>query len=327
MSITSQKKDLSDNKVIKDFAKRVKDLETLNYLYCLTAADVSATNPNLWNSWNASLLRQLYDRTKLYLEDEILLSKSIEEQKIQALKLIDKNKRLKTQDLWKRFYPDYFESSDYRDLSIHANNILESDHQTTIKLIEKDKESLSTIFIYTKDKENLFATIIGVLDSENINFVDAKLFGMKDGFCVDLITISDKEEKINLDSDRGQILISKLEESINQKILKPKIVKRRLPRYLKHFKTNTEINFNHDMLNRWTDIEIRTSDSPGLLASICQVFLKHGAVIKKARIATYGEKAEDMFSISSKQDTPFIKKNDLNNLIEDLKTSINGLNK
>lgn len=327
MSITSQKKDLSDNKVIKDFAKRVKDLETLNYLYCLTAADVSATNPNLWNSWNASLLRQLYDRTKLYLEDEILLSKSIEEQKIQALKLIDKNKRLKTQDLWKRFYPDYFESSDYRDLSIHANNILESDHQTTIKLIEKDKESLSTIFIYTKDKENLFATIIGVLDSENINFVDAKLFGMKDGFCVDLITISDKEEKINLDSDRGQILISKLEESINQKILKPKIVKRRLPRYLKHFKTNTEINFNHDMLNRWTDIEIRTSDSPGLLASICQVFLKHGAVIKKARIATYGEKAEDMFSISSKQDTPFIKKNDLNNLIEDLETSINGLNK
>ena len=327
MSITSQKKDLSDNKVIKDFAKRVKDLETLNYLYCLTAADVSATNPNLWNSWNASLLRQLYDRTKLYLEDEILLSKSIEEQKIQALKLIDKNKRLKTQDLWKRFYPDYFESSDYRDLSIHANNILESDHQTTIKLIEKDKESLSTIFIYTKDKENLFATIIGVLDSENINFVDAKLFGMKDDFCVDLITISDKEEKINLDSDRGQILISKLEESINQKILKPKIVKRRLPRYLKHFKTNTEINFNHDMLNRWTDIEIRTSDSPGLLASICQVFLKHGAVIKKARIATYGEKAEDMFSISSKQDTPFIKKNDLNNLIEDLETSINGLNK
>ena len=120
MSITSQKKDLSDNKVIKDFAKRVKDLETLNYLYCLTAADVSATNPNLWNSWNASLLRQLYDRTKLYLEDEILLSKSIEEQKIQALKLIDKNKRLKTQDLWKRFYPDYFESSDYRDLSIHC---------------------------------------------------------------------------------------------------------------------------------------------------------------------------------------------------------------
>ena len=47
------------------------------------------------------------------------------------------------------------------------------------------------------------------------------------------------------------------------------------------------------MANRWTDLEISTADRPGLLASICQVFLKHGALIKKARIATYGEKAED----------------------------------
>ena len=327
MSITSQKKDLTDNSVIEDFAKKVKDLETLNYLYCLTAADVSATNPNLWNSWNASLLRQLYDRTKLFLEDEILESKSIEEQKAKALKLIDKNKRSKTQALWERFYPDYFENSDHIDLAMHAHNILESDQKTTIKLIEKDKESLSTIFIHTKDKENLFATIIGVLDSENINFVDAKLFGMKDGYCTDLITISNKEEKILLNSDKSLVLIDKLRESINQKILKPKIVKRRLPRHLKHFRTDTEINFKHDMLNRWTDIQIRASDAPGLLAAICQVFLKHEAVIKKARIATFGEKAEDMFSIASKQDTPFMKKKDLANLIEDLEASLNGLNK
>ena len=78
------------------------------------------------------------------------------------------------------------------------------------------------------------------------------------------------------------------------------------------------------MSNRWTDIEIKTSDRPGLLASICHVFLKHGAVIKKARIATYGEKAEDRFSITSKQNTPFIKKQDLDNLLNDLKTSLIG---
>ena len=77
MSVTSQKKDLEDNFVIKEFATKVTSLENLKYLYCLTVADVSATNPNLWNSWNASLLKQLYDRTKLYFEDEILLNKSI----------------------------------------------------------------------------------------------------------------------------------------------------------------------------------------------------------------------------------------------------------
>lgn len=324
MSVTSQKKDLTDNSVVKEFAEKVSNVETLNYLYCLTVADVSATNPNLWNSWNASLLRQLYDRTKLYFRDSILLNNSIGEQKTKALKLIKKYKSSEIENLWDRFYPDYFEGSDHFDLSQHAEIILSSKQETIVEMIEQDKESLSSIFIHTKDRANLFATIVGILDSENINFIDAKLYGMKNGFCTDLITISDQGNKVDLESSKAKVLIDKLNQALNEKVLKPKIVKKRLPRHLKHFQTTTEITFNHDMSNRWTNLEIKTADRPGLLASICQVFLKHGALIKKARIATYGEKAEDRFSITSKQDTPFIKKNDLNNLLSDLKTSLSG---
>ena len=324
MSVTSQKKDLTDNSVVKEFAEKVGNVETLNYLYCLTVADVSATNPNLWNSWNASLLRQLYDRTKLYFRDSILLNNSIDEQKSKALKLIKKYKSSEIENLWDRFYPDYFEGSDHFDLSQHAEIILSSKQEAIVEMIEQDKESLSSIFIHTKDRANLFATIVGILDSENINFIDAKLYGMKNGFCTDLITISDQGNKVDLESTKAKVLIDKLNQALNEKVLKPKIVKKRLPRHLKHFQTTTEIGFNHDVSNRWTNLEIKTADRPGLLASICQVFLKHGALIKKARIATYGEKAEDRFSITSKQDTPFIKKNDLNNLLSDLKTSLSG---
>ncbi len=324
MSVTSQKKDLSNNSVVKEFAEKVGNLETLDYLYCLTVADVSATNPSLWNSWNASLLRELYDKTKLYFRDSVLLNESIHEQKKKALKSLKKFKKSKVEDLWDRFYSDYFEGSDHLDLSQHAEIILSHENKTVVKIIEKEQESLSSIFIHTKDRANLFATIIGILDSENINFVDAKLYGMRDGFCTDLITISDKEEKVALDSEKARTLIDKLNEALNQKLLKPKIVKRRSPRHLKHFQIPTEINFHHDMANRWTDLEISTADRPGLLASICQVFLKHGALIKKARIATYGEKAEDRFSITSKEDTPFIKQNELNNLLSDLKNSLSG---
>ena len=324
MSITSQKKDLTDNSVIKEFAEKIRDLEILNYLYCLTAADVSATNPNLWNSWNASLLRELYLRTKLYFEEKTFLNKSIEEQKNKALKLIKGIEKSKTEALWNRFYNDYFEASNFHDLAIHAENILNSRSKSIVSFIEKDKESLTSLFIYTEDRANLFATIVGVLDSENINLVDAKLYGMKDGYCTDLVTISDNEKKIPLNSEKAAILIKKLEEVLDKKVLKPKIIQRRLPRHLKHFKTNTEIHYNHDMPNRWTDIEIITADRPGLLASVCHVFLKHNAIIKKARIATYGERVEDRFSISSKEDTPFVKKRDLDNLLIDLRSSLDG---
>ena len=63
MSITSQKEDLTEASVIDNFSDLIRTEERLNYLYCLTVADISATNPNLWNSWNETLLNDLYFKT------------------------------------------------------------------------------------------------------------------------------------------------------------------------------------------------------------------------------------------------------------------------
>ena len=62
--VTAQKKDISDPKVISEFARTVGDQSHLDYLYVLTVADVRGTNPKLWNSWKASLFHEFYERTK-----------------------------------------------------------------------------------------------------------------------------------------------------------------------------------------------------------------------------------------------------------------------
>ena len=61
MSTVSQKQDLSDPDVIRDFAITMGSRARLDYLYVLTVADINGTNPELWNAWRSSLLRQLYD--------------------------------------------------------------------------------------------------------------------------------------------------------------------------------------------------------------------------------------------------------------------------
>ena len=60
LSVTAQKKDISDPKVIHEFAQLVGDQNHLDYLYVLTVADVRGTNPKLWNNWKASLFAGFY---------------------------------------------------------------------------------------------------------------------------------------------------------------------------------------------------------------------------------------------------------------------------
>ena len=53
------KQDLSDPNVIRHFAIETGGRSNLDYLYILTVADINGTNPELWNAWRSTLLRQL----------------------------------------------------------------------------------------------------------------------------------------------------------------------------------------------------------------------------------------------------------------------------
>ena len=71
MSTTAQKKDIADPEVVTIFANLMGNVTHLNHLYVLTVADMNATNPQLWNSWRATLLKQLYSQTRRILRADI----------------------------------------------------------------------------------------------------------------------------------------------------------------------------------------------------------------------------------------------------------------
>ena len=323
MSKTSQKEDLSDPAVIRTFGELVQSQKNLDYLYCLTVADVSATNPNLWNSWNSTLLGELYSKTTNFLGKNEDRNESTNLKIARHTLLRDEGINEKDlNSLWNNFYSNYFESFEAQELVNHAHILLKTKDSTKVELFEDEKGN-TTLIIHTKDRPNVFAATIGVLDSEDINFLDAKLFGMKNGFCFDCLKISDTNgNALSIKGEKIKKITSKLIKSLNQEDLIPKLVQKRLPKNLKHFNLKTSITVKHDMTNRWTQIDLRTKDRPGILANVSKVFVEHEAVIKKARIATYGERVEDRFCISSKEDTPFVKKEKLNQLIADLEKSL-----
>ena len=127
---------------------------------------------------------------------------------------------------------------------------------------------------------------------------------------------------------RDRVKLKNIESSIinslNKEKLNPKFTQRKIPRQFQTLRKDTQVKINHDMNNRWTQVDIKTADRPGLLSSICSVFAKNNASIKKAKISTYGERAEDRFCIASLEETPFLKKSELDKLITELKTSLDG---
>ena len=68
MSHVAQRRDLSDPKVIVEFARVVGDRENLRNLYLATFADMRASSSTAWTEWRGELLRELFERTAEFLE-------------------------------------------------------------------------------------------------------------------------------------------------------------------------------------------------------------------------------------------------------------------
>ena len=97
--------------------------------------------------------------------------------------------------LWKDFYSNYFEAFESNSIALHGSLLIsQKQGKTFSKIIGKEHSSNIELFVYTKDRSNVFATIVSQLDIENINILDARLFGTKNGYCLDFIKISSAEE-------------------------------------------------------------------------------------------------------------------------------------
>lgn len=99
------------------FADLIGNVTHLNHLYVLTVADMNATNPQLWNSWRATLMKQLYSQTRRILRADIDAPTNrqdmISATRAQALAMLDNvnNQHMNREEvlrLWDDLGDEYF---------------------------------------------------------------------------------------------------------------------------------------------------------------------------------------------------------------------------
>lgn len=329
MSLTAQKKDISDPDVVQAFARQVGDLVHLDNLYCLTIADINATNPNLWNSWRESLLRQLYQQTRQLLragmDTPIDRQDWIEDTRQQARQLLTTKAPAilpQLDELWQQLGDDYLLRERPAEVAWHSQEILE--HHASAPLIRmREHRQLAPdavqIFIYTQDMPNLFSATVNVFDQEGLDVQDARIITARSGFSLDTYVVLDDLGTLLTDDQRQQALLQRLQQALAH----PEQVRcgqRLTPSQLRHFDFRPDISIQVDASGQYNILEILTLDRPGLLATIGCCFIRQKLAIHSARIITLGERAEDVFFIT--REGRLLQPDEQAQLIEDLDQSL-----
>ena len=303
MSVTAQKQDISDAEVVQKFARLVGDRERLDHLYLLTCADIAATSPKLWNAWKDRLLSDLYVATRLALrrgvEDPVAAEARIAEAQANVGMLLD---GMGQDDSGMRWLPDgSFLHARVEQLVWMAQQ-LSGMHAGNTRIVARHPaagDATLELLVHTPDRPGLFAAIVATLDRIGLDVLHARLLDAPQSQVIDTFVLLPRDPKRAVEAWEIE---QRLAEVLSRPLDQVKPARHTRPSHLRHFRIAPRIEFSED--HGRTVLAIVCNDRPGLLADVAQQLLRQHLPVHDARIATFGERAEDAFRISRADGQP-----------------------
>ncbi|HYE52963.1 MAG TPA: [protein-PII] uridylyltransferase [Azospirillaceae bacterium] len=306
MSFIAFKRDLDDDKTIRDFVDLVKSPERLKLLLVLTVADIRAVGPGRWNNWKATLLRQLYYRA------EELMSGTVgadgRERRVAAAHeaLRAELKEWDPAEVEAHLalgYPSYWLSFERDCLARHARLIRQAERERaplTVDTRVDTRRSVTEVTIYTADHPGLFSRLAGALALSGADIVDARINTMTNGMALDVFSVQAAGGG-NFDSgDKLARLAVNVEKTLAGGIrLAPELAKRKtnLPSRTRVFRVPPRVLIDNKASTAHTVIEVNGRDRPGLLYDLTRALTALNLQIASAKISTYGNAAVDVFYV------------------------------
>ncbi|CAD0184040.1 PII uridylyl-transferase [Ruegeria sp. THAF57] len=306
MSDMAQKRDISDPRTVRDFAKAVKTVKRLDLLTVLTVCDIRGVGPDTWNNWKATLLRALHAETKRALEtgmeDLNRANRGAGAKKALRAKLAEWSKGdLKTETA--RHYDPYWQGL---HLSTHvefAEMLRDLDRNgdsggMEIRLHPDEDRDATRACFAMGDHPGIFARIAGALALVGANVVDARSYTTKDGYVTDAFWIQDADGR-PFESSRLPRLTQMIHKTLKGEVVARDALKTRdkIKKRERAFNVPTHIIFDNDGSEIYTIIEVDTRDRPGLLYDLARTLAAANVYVANAVIATYGEQVVDTFYV------------------------------
>jgi [protein-PII] uridylyltransferase len=318
MANVSQRRDLDDPMVIRNFSRQIQTPEALNLLTLLTFADSQGTSDKLWNGFKDALLWQLHSGAMRLLTGGTEFIRAVEKQREILLAEVRElaPKKFSDEELdehFTRLPPRYFEIHTAKEIlddlelahGFMHRLVLETGHPLSPVTAWRDEvdRGYNSAKICTWDRAGLFYKIAGSLSAAGLNILSAQIFTRTDGIVLDGFFVNDARTG-NLATpeqrDKFAALLEKILTGENvdlSALIARQITSRPVYQAYVGERMTTKISFDNDASETRTLIEIETEDHLGLLHAISRTFAELAVDIAGARIATERGAAIDSFYV------------------------------
>ena len=305
LSSTAFKRDLANPRTIEDLVARVQSPERLRLLLMLTVVDIRAVGPGVWNDWKRLLLRTLFDSA----EEKLRLghkqrgrSEIVAQRQAQLAEALGWKPKIAR--AYARRLPDSYWLAEPADVQL-ANALQVAGAEARIgeagaSILAEDEPArgATRISVFAPDREGLFFRICAGLASAGASIIDARIHTTRDGMALDNLLVQDGQGRPYSDKRLRGRLVRAVEQALasGQSPEVPAGVGS--DGRAEAFQVAPSVAIADGAASRTTVVEVNALDRPGLLARLARAIHDCALQVHSAHIATYGERAVDVFYLS-----------------------------
>jgi [protein-PII] uridylyltransferase len=289
MPMLSQKRDLTDDLLIREFAETVVERRTLDELYLLSLADMANVSPEYLTSWKLALLDELYLRT--------------------AAEFATRGRR---ETSARRPRPDepeglparYYSLFD-QELRRHHRRLLDQ-QRASGELVIVDLAvgpGATRLTVVTPDRRGLLAMLTKGLADLGLEVVAADVFSLpfEPKLALDVFRVVSRDQSHVPTAELAERIRAYLAaslahppslESLEEPL--PPLPHRAIGRQRR---ASTKVGFSEDPAATRTIVDVETIENPGVAARISRSFAALGLDIEIARINTQMRRVDAVFYV------------------------------
>jgi [protein-PII] uridylyltransferase len=311
MARVAQRRDLSDPKVIVDFARVVGDRENLRNLYLVTYADLRASSPSAWNEWKGASLRELFERTSEFLESgrddpdraveqmEAHIESRREEarRELRVLGIAESRVEAYFEMMPRR----YFVSHPARRIVQHAMVVFSfaPDQLISTSVRELPGES-STFILCARDQHGLYAKVAGSLTAAGINILASQVYTTRKGLALEIYRVSTPPGRTEEKRDAWSKLDRTLKDVLSGRRALEAVVQHLRPpvgRSVTPSRRPPSVEISNQVSDFYTVVDLSANDRLGLLYDLTRVIAAHGLEVFLSRATTVLDQVADTFYV------------------------------